>query len=131
VEHLAAEVGNVRRQKREHRLHRRIVQALLHSRCQPAGRKTDRDASGRDEKKLQLASPNEKLPVNTAATANRKRDKRRGVVNQAFTFEDDNDLARDAEILRHGQCGHCVRWRDERTENKPTARGNPVSAWKR
>ena len=30
VEHLAAEVGNVRRQKREHGLDRRIVHALLH-----------------------------------------------------------------------------------------------------
>jgi hypothetical protein len=34
-------------------LDRRVVQALLHSRCQPAGRKTDGDAAGGNEKKLQ------------------------------------------------------------------------------
>ena len=128
MKHFPAEIGDVGSKQGEHGLHRRIVQTLLHLRRQPARRETDPDATRGDEKKLQLASPSEKVPVSTAATAKRKE------MKEVASFTRLSP-SRMTTILR-GTFRFCVtasaatasggEMRAPKT--KPTAKGNPVRA---
>ena len=118
VQLFPAEVGHVRSKQREHGLHRRIVQTLLHLRRQPAHGEADSDAARGDEKKLHARLPERKAPGQHGGHRETERDERSGVVHQALAFEDDNDLAGHPQILGHRQCGHGVRRRNEGAENK-------------
>ena len=100
MQSLAAEVRKVRSKQGKHCLHWRIVQALLHLRCQPAHRETDTHAAHGHKKKLQACMPQRKAPRHYGGNSETKGDKGGRVVDQAFTFQNHNDFARHPQILR-------------------------------
>ena len=115
---FAAEVGNVRRKQGEQCLNRRIVQTLLQLDYEPAHDEANADAAGGDKEKLQARLGQRKRAGHHGGYCKTERDKRTGVVDQAFSFEDDNDLARHAQILSDRQRRHGVGRRDDGAEYK-------------
>src|SRR5436305_6393488 len=99
VQPFTAEVGNVRRKQGEHCLHWRIVQTLLQLRCQPAHGETNTDAARGDKKKLESQLSQRKGTGHHGGHCETERDKRSGDVYQAFTFENDNNLAGHPQSL--------------------------------
>ena len=96
---------------------------------QPTARPTQTAARGH-EQKLQARLRQRKGASHDGGDSETEGDKGSGVVDQAFAFEDDNNLARHAQMLSDRERRHGVRRRDDvrRRQNRPPKAIRPGSA---
>ena len=101
MQSFTGEVGNIRREQGHDRLHRRIIEPLLHLGSEPADRNADANSAGGNKQEPQAGFSDREMAGHHCCHRESKGDERGRVIGEAFPFEDSDDFSRHAHVLRH------------------------------